>query len=239
MTLNKNTVSHDQSLKIGFLVFPGVHLLDLAGPLEVFTSMPTAKIHLFWKDLAPVISSANVSFTPNDTLTVVEDLDVLCVPGGLGIDALLNDPEVLMFLQCQALKSRYITSVCTGALLLGAAGLLHGRRVTTHWLMLDALLHFGAIPVRKRIVQDGNLITAGGVTAGLDFGLLIVGELLSPADAEAIQLVLEYAPEPPFSSGNEASARPEVIARVRADALSLLQQRMHLIRNLPLNPVPR
>ena len=145
---------------------------------------------------------------PTKTLHVTSDLDVFCIPGGPGIDALLEDREVLSFVRRQASRSCFVTSVCTGALLLGAAGLLKGRRATTHYLMMDDLRSFGAIPSRSRFVRDGNLVTAGGVTAGIDFALWILGELLTRTDAEAVQLGLEYAPEPPYTSGSESSASP-------------------------------
>jgi cyclohexyl-isocyanide hydratase len=142
-------------------------------------------------------------------------LDVLCVPGGLGVNPLMRDAAVLAFLRQQAEHARYVTSVCTGALVLGAAGLLRGRRATTHWASLDLLAAFGAIPVAERVVRDGNLLTGGGVTAGIDFALTLAAELSGRPAAEAIQLGLEYAPAPPFAAGTPASADPAVLATVR------------------------
>lgn len=203
----------------GILVFPGVQQLDLTGPYEVFASLPGAKVHLIWKDRSPVTSATGLVLIPSMTFSECPAIDLLCVPGGAGVNALLEDQEVIDFLRAQAKRARYITSVCTGSLVLGAAGLLRGRRATTHWGSHDLLERFGAIPVHGRVVRDGNLITAGGVTAGIDFGLAVVAELVGQAQAQAIQLGLEYAPEPPFDAGTPESAPAEVLAAVQ-DRLS-------------------
>ncbi|MDD5376092.1 DJ-1/PfpI family protein [Acidithiobacillus sp.] len=192
------------TITVGFLVFPGIQLLDLAGPYEIFSGLPDGDIHLFWKTREPVACSAGMRFYPTTTLGDGPLVDVLCIPGGVGINPLLCDEEVRGWVQRQALAAQFVTSVCTGALLLGAAGLLAGRRATTHWRYHDLLAEFGAIPVKERVVRDGNLITGGGVTAGIDFGLVLVAALRGQAAAEEIQLALEYAPEPPFQAG-----RPE------------------------------
>src|SRR5262249_30617346 len=154
------------ALQIGILVFPGVQQLDLTGPYEVFASLPEAKVHLIWKDRARIISATGLELGPTMTFGECPALDVVCVPGGGGVNALMEDQDVLDFLRRQAEQARYVTSVCTGSLVLGAAGLLKGRRATTHWFSHDLLEQFGAIPARGRVVRDGNLITAGGVTAG-------------------------------------------------------------------------
>src|ERR1700692_1997003 len=159
------------NLAIGILVFPSVQQLDLTGPYEVFASVPGAKVHLIWKDRTPIVSATGLVLAPTMTFAECPALDVLCVPGGGGINALLRDAEVLGFLRAQAARARYVTSVCTGALVLGAAGLLKGRRATTHWASHDFLPSFGAIPTQGRVVKDGNLLTGGGVTAGIDFVL--------------------------------------------------------------------
>ncbi|WP_119299650.1 DJ-1/PfpI family protein [Dongia deserti] len=203
------------ALQIGILVFPGVQQLDLTGPYEVFATLPDAKVHLLWKDRAPLASATGLVLSPTMTFGECPALDVLCVPGGGGVNALLEDAMVLDFLRSQAKQARYVTSVCTGSLVLGAAGLLKGRRATTHWFSHDFLERFGAIPVHGRVVRDGNLITAGGVTAGIDFGLAVVAELVGKAQAEAIQLGLEYAPEPPFNAGTPEQAPPAVLAAVK------------------------
>jgi len=203
------------SLEIGILVFPGVQQLDLTGPYEVFASLPGAKVHLVWKDRSAITSATGLVLGPTMTFGECPALDVLCVPGGGGINALLQDAVVLDFLRAQAKRARYVTSVCTGSLVLGAAGLLKGRKATTHWFSHDFLARFGAIPVHGRVVRDGNLITAGGVTAGIDFGLAVVAELVGKEQAEAIQLGLEYAPEPPFAAGTPEEAPAAVLATVK------------------------
>jgi len=203
------------TLQIGILVFPRVQQLDLTGPYEVFASLPAATVHLVWKDRSAITSATGLVLAPTMTFGECPALDVLCIPGGAGVNALLEDAEVLAFVRAQAARARYATSVCTGSLVLGAAGLLKGRRATTHWLSHDFLAKFGAIPVHGRVVRDGNLITAGGVTAGIDLGLAVVAELAGQAQAEAIQLALEYAPQPPFQAGTPDEAPAAVLATVR------------------------
>jgi cyclohexyl-isocyanide hydratase len=203
------------TFQCGILVFPDVQQLDLTGPYEVFASLPETAVHLLWKERSAIVSSTGLSLAATMRFDECPTLDVLCVPGGAGINALMQDAEVLEFVRAQARKTRYVTSVCTGALVLGAAGLLKGRRATTHWLAHDFLASFGAIPVSGRVVRDGNLITAGGVTAGVDFGLTVVAELAGQQEAEAIQLALEYAPEPPFKSGTPEEAPLAAVDAVR------------------------
>jgi cyclohexyl-isocyanide hydratase len=203
------------SLRFGILVFPNVQQLDLTGPYEVMATVKGAEVELIWKDRNPVTSSTRLSLTPTATFDDCPPVDVLCIPGGGGVNALLEDGAVLEFVSERAAQARYITSVCSGALVLGAAGLLKGKRATTHWYAHDFLEEFGAIPVDARIVEDGKLITAGGVTAGIDFGLALVARLLSPAEAEIVQLSLEYAPAPPFRSGTPAEASPAVLAEAK------------------------
>jgi cyclohexyl-isocyanide hydratase len=200
---------------IGILVFPGVQQLDLTGPYEVFASLPDTKVHLIWKDRAPITSATGLVLGPTMTFGECPKLEVICVPGGGGVNALLEDAETLAFIRAQARQARYVTSVCTGSLVLGAAGLLKGRKATTHWYAHDFLEKFGAIPVHGRVVRDGNLITAGGVTAGIDFGLAVVAELVGRTEAEAIQLGLEYAPEPPFTAGTPEEAPSAVVVAVK------------------------
>jgi len=218
--------------QIGILLFPGVQQLDLTGPYEVFASLPSAEVHLIWKDRAPIKSATGLTLGPTMTFAECPALDVLCVPGGAGVNALLQDEEVLGFLRDQAKRAGYVTSVCTGSLVLGAAGLLKGRRATTHWLSHDFLEKFGAIPVHGRVVRDGNLITAGGVTAGIDFGLTVVAELVGQAQAEAIQLALEYAPEPPFAAGTPDEAPAAVLATVRERLSATRKARAAIIDKL-------
>ena len=217
---------------IGILVFPGVQQLDLTGPYEVFASLPDTKVHLIWKDRAPITSATGLVLIPTMTFGECPKLDVICVPGGGGVNALLEDAETLAFIRAQAKQARYVTSVCTGSLVLGAAGLLKGRKATTHWYAHDFLERFGAIPVHGRVVRDGNLITAGGVTAGIDFGLAVVAELVGQAQAEAIQLGLEYAPAPPFNAGTPDEAPAAVVAAVRERLAATRKAREAIIDRL-------
>ncbi|GJE27089.1 DJ-1/PfpI family protein [Methylobacterium organophilum] len=205
------------TLRFGILCFPGVQQLDLTGPYEVFASAEGATVHLVWKSLEPIRSATGLMLIPDTTLAEAPDFDVLCVPGGSGINALLTDETVLAFLRDKASRARFVTSVCTGSLVLGKAGLLAGRRATTHWNALDFLPRLGATSVEQRVVQDGSLITAGGVTSGIDFGLIVVAELMGREEAETIQLALEYAPAPPFDAGLPSTAPPSIVeaARVR------------------------
>jgi len=200
------------TLHIGFLLFPKVQQLDLTGPYDVLASLPDARIHLIWKDLAPITSSTGLIFTPTTTFEDCPPLDVICIPGGAGVGPLMEDAETLSFIVRQAAQARYVTSVCTGSLVLGAAGLLQGRKATTHWAYHHLLAPLGAIPVKDRVVRDGNLLTGGGITAGIDFALALVAELVGAQEAQAIQLQLEYAPAPPFNAGSPETAPADVLA---------------------------
>ena len=201
------------TLQIGFLLFPGIQQLDLTGPYDVLGSLPDVKLHLVWKDLATVTSSTGLVFTPTITYADCPNLDVICVPGGAGVGPLVEEPQTLGFLKDQAHTARYVTSVCTGALVLGAAGLLRGRKATTHWAYHDLLAALGATAVKARVVRDGNLLTGGGITAGIDFALSLVAELYGEAAAQLVQLQIEYAPAPPFDSGSPQTAPAHVLAQ--------------------------
>lgn len=201
------------TLQIGFLLFPGIQQLDLTGPYDVLGSLPDVKLHLVWKDLATVTSSTGLVFTPTITYADCPNLDVICVPGGAGVGPLMEDPQTLGFLKDQAHTARYVTSVCTGALVLGAAGLLRGRKATTHWAYHDLLAALGATAVKARVVRDGNLLTGGGITAGIDFALSLVADLYGEAAAQLVQLQIEYAPAPPFDSGSPQTAPAHVLAQ--------------------------
>jgi cyclohexyl-isocyanide hydratase len=203
-------------IRVGILVFPLVQQLDVTGPYEVFASLPETAVVLVAATGDPVASATGLVLTPNVTFSECPALDVICVPGGAGINALLRDAATLDFVRLQAASCRYVTAVCTGALVLGAAGLLRGKRATTHWAAHDLLASFGAIPVRARVVRDGTLFTGGGVTAGIDFALTLAAEMAGRAAAEAIQLSLEYAPAPPFDAGSPETAPAAVVAAVRA-----------------------
>ena len=202
--------------EIGFLLFPDVQQLDLTGPYEVFATVPGTTMHLVSSTSDPVRTSSGIVMLPTTRMDACPQLDIVCVPGGGGVDALMTDDETLAFLRRQARHARFITSVCTGALVLGAAGLLVGRRATTHWAAHDLLAAFGAIPTRGRVVRDGDVFTGGGVTAGIDFALSVVAELAGRGEAEAAQLGLEYAPAPPFEAGDPATAPADVLATVTA-----------------------
>jgi cyclohexyl-isocyanide hydratase len=214
---------------IGMLLYPGLTQLDLTGPFEVLHRVPEAEVHLLWKTLDTVIADSKLGLVPSTTLAACPKLDVVFVPGGGGQMALVQDAEVLGFLAEQGKRARYVTSVCTGALVLGAAGLLDGYEATTHWAFMDLLPMFGARPVRKRVVVDRNRITGGGVTAGIDFGLTLAAELAGEAFAKSIQLGLEYDPEPPFRCGHPDVADPEIVATVRGRFEDLYRKRMELI----------
>ncbi|MBV8168467.1 MAG: DJ-1/PfpI family protein [Alphaproteobacteria bacterium] len=204
--------------RIGFLLFPRLTQLDMTGPWEVLIKLPGAEPHLIWKTREPVMSEGGLAIVPTTTFAACPPLDLICVPGGSGVNALLTDRETLDFVRSMAAGARYVTSVCTGALVLGAAGLLKGKRATTHWMSHDMLRAFGAEPVEARVVIDGTLITGGGVTAGIDFGLTVAAEVAGTRTAEAIQLGIEYAPAPPFDAGSPATADPAVVALVRERA---------------------
>ncbi len=204
----------DPNFRSGMLVFPNLTQLDLTGPYEVLGRLPAAETLLLWKDLAPVRSEHGLTILPMATLADCPPLDLVFVPGGPGINPLLEDQEVLAFLRRAAASARYVVSVCTGSLVLGAAGLLRGRRAATHWMSRDLLPAFGAEPVAERVVVDGNVFTGGGVTAGIDVALSVVAEIAGRATAEAIQLAIEYEPAPPFSSGSPETASPAVLRSV-------------------------
>jgi cyclohexyl-isocyanide hydratase len=207
--------------RIGLLLFPRMTQLDLTGPFEVFAKLPGAEVLLLWKTLEPVEAETGLRMLPHATLRDCPALDVVCVPGGPGVNALMEDAEVLDWLRAQAGSARYVSSVCTGSLVLGAAGLLRGKHATSHWASRDLLSAFGAIPTAGRVVRDGTLFTGGGVTAGIDFALTMVAELAGAAAAQAIQLQLEYAPAPPFDAGTPESAPPEILAAARAGGASM------------------
>src|SRR4030088_453313 len=202
-------------LQIGLVIFPKVTQLDFTGPLQVFSSIAGAKVHLIWKRIEPVPSDSVLTLMPTITFADCPQLDVICVPGGAGSDDMVNDEEMLDFLRRQAEGARYITSVCTGSLVLGAAGLLKGYRATTHWSAMDHLAPFGATPEKARVCVDRNRVTGGGVTAGIDFALTLFSIMVGRPTAEMIQLGLEYNPAPPFNSGSPDTAPPEILALMK------------------------
>ena len=197
-------------LNIGFLLFPNLTQLDLTGPYEVLAKIPGATTHLIWKDRNPVQSEAGLSILPTRTFDACPDLDVICIPGGPGQSDMMADDQVLDFVRQQGTGAQYVTAVCTGALVLGAAGLLDGYKATTHWASMPLLELFGATAVDQRVVVDGNRITGGGVTAGIDFGLTLAAILAGDDFAQGLQLMLEYNPAPPFKSGHPSTASQNI-----------------------------
>jgi cyclohexyl-isocyanide hydratase len=201
-------------LEIGMLLYPGLTLLDLFGPQTVFSWF--ANTHLVWKTKDVILSDTGIGVRPTATFeTCPRELDVLFVPGGFGQQKIMDDSEVLAFLADRAPRSRYVTSVCSGSLLLGAAGLLKGYKATSHWAAREALRMYGAEPVDARVVVDRNRVTGGGVTAGIDFGLVLLAKLRGDDAAKLTQLAMEYDPEPPFNAGNPKVAGPAVIEQAR------------------------
>lgn len=195
------------------LLFPNITQLDLTGPHEVFKRVRGVEVVTVWKDVRPVTSATGLAMVPDATMDQCARADLLCVPGGPGHLELMNDAQTLRWIRGVAADAQFVTSVCTGALLLGAAGLLRGYRATTHWGSIDALALLGAEPVRERVVWDRNRVTGGGVTAGIDFSLQIIARLWGDDVAQIAQLSLEYDPHPPFDSGSPRTARGDLLAR--------------------------
>lgn len=218
-------IPHDIPLRIGSLLFEGVDQIDLTGPFEVLSRLPNATHRIYGKTAAPVRDLKGLRLTPDAALADAPQLDVLHVPGGFGQEALMDDAEVLGWLQRQAAGARSVFSVCTGALLCGAAGLLQGRRATTHWASLHLLPCFGAIPVNARVVVDGGWVFAAGVTAGIDGALRLAAELRGVAAAQEIQLYMVYAPEPPFDSGTPERAPPKILEQARRSVRAITARR--------------
>jgi cyclohexyl-isocyanide hydratase len=217
------------AIQIGLLLFPRLTQLDLTGPFEAFARVPNAKVHLIWKRIEPVVSDVGLIIMPTTTLADCPDLDVICVPGGPGMNELLEDEEILSFVRRQGAQARYVTSVCTGALVLGAAGLLKGYKAATHWASMEFLEAFGATPVKTRVCVDRNRITGGGVTAGIDFGLAVAAQLTDRRTAEKIQLYMEYNPAPPFQAGSPDTAPPEVVSEFKTYVKTMLTKRREAV----------
>jgi cyclohexyl-isocyanide hydratase len=220
----------DTAFRIGMLLFPGLTQLDLTGPWEVFARMPGATVYLVSKSLEPVRSDRGMAILPTATLQTCPPLDLVCVPGGPGVNEVLTDAEVLAFLRRAASSAKYVTSVCSGSLVLGAAGLLRRRRAGCHWMSRDLLRAFGAEPVEERIVVDGDLVTGGGVTAGIDLALRLVAEIAGRETAEAIQLAIEYDPRPPFDAGSPTRARQDLVRQVVEAAQPMMRDRAERVR---------
>lgn len=202
-------------LQIGMLIYPGMTLLDLAGPQASLGLHGVT--HLAWKTMTPVPTDSGVTILPTTTFAECpRDLDILFVPGGFGTNDAMKDAEVLAFLADRGRSARYITSVCSGSILLGAAGLLNGYKAATHWAAYEMLEALGVTAEHRRVVIDRNRLTGGGVTAGLDFGLTLLAELRGEVVAKTTQLALEYDPKPPFDTGTPETAGPELVALAKA-----------------------
>jgi cyclohexyl-isocyanide hydratase len=214
------------------LLFPNLTQLDLTGPFEVLVRVPDAKVHLLWKTRDPVVADSGMAILPSATLSESPALDVVFVPGGGGVTPLLDDPEVLSFLRAQSERARYVTSVCTGSLLLGAAGLLRGYQATTHWAYMDLLSMVGAKPTKGRVVVDRNRVTGGGVTSGIDFALRLATLLSTEDAAKVIQLSIEYDPEPPYR-GHPDHAEPKHVEAVRRRFEAAYKARAEKLQRAP------
>ncbi|MCT6589665.1 DJ-1/PfpI family protein [Pantoea dispersa] len=213
------------STSIGLLLFPALTQLDLTGPFEVFARAPDTKVHLIWKNLELVVSDRGMAIQPTTTFDACPALDIICIPGGPGQINLMEDEEVLSFIRAQSKQAKLVTSVCTGSLVLGAAGLLQGYKATTHWASLDQLALLGAEPVNERVVRDRNRITGAGVTSGIDFALSVVSEMFGPDIAQNIQLHMEYDPAPPFDCGSPRSASEEQLKKAQQQVAPFIEKR--------------
>jgi cyclohexyl-isocyanide hydratase len=211
--------------RIGMLIFPRLTQLDMTGPYEVLARLPNTTVDLIARTLDPVTTDRGMQIVPTVTYDTCPPLDVVMVPGGPGQQDLMEDEEALGFLRRQAATAKYITSVCTGSLVLAAAGLLKGKRATCHWAAIDHLSLLGAIPVRERVVVDGNIVTGAGVASGIDFALSLAAILEGEAVAREIQLQIEYDPAPPFNSGSPKTAAPETLAALTSRLAKLNEER--------------
>ncbi len=211
--------------RIGMLLFPRMTQLDLTGPYEVLARLPDTKVELVARSMGPVTTDRGMQIVPTVTYAGCPPLDVVMVPGGPGQQDLMEDAAALDFLRKQATSVQYVTSVCTGSLVLGAAGLLKGKRATSHWAAVDHLALLGAIPVREKVVVDGNIVTGAGVTSGIDFALKLAAILEGEQTAREIQLQIEYDPDPPFDSGSPQTAAPMILEAVKARLAKLSEER--------------
>lgn len=214
--------------RIGMLLFPRMTQLDLTGPYEVLARLPDTAVDLVARSLAPVTTDRGMQIVPTATYADCPPLDVVMVPGGPGQQDLMEDEAALDFLRRQAAGAQYVTSVCTGSLVLGAAGLLKGKRATSHWAAVDFLAPLGAIPVREHVVTDGNIVTGAGVTSGIDFALALAVTLEGEAVAREIALQIEYDPAPPFNAGSPRTAAPETLAVLQTRLAKLSEERRAL-----------
>lgn len=219
-----------QPIRVVFLVYPNVTQLDLTGPAQVLSRLGEAKIDLVWKTRDPVQTDSGFALLPTATFDEVREADILCVPGGFGCIDVMQDDAALAWVRAVGESAQWVTSVCTGSLILGAAGLLRGYRATSHWAWRDYLGLFGAEPVAERVVFDRNRVTGGGVTAGIDFALALVAAIEGEENARAIQLGLEYDPHPPFDSGTPDKAGEDLVRRVHERSSRIAPDREDRIR---------
>lgn len=222
----------DTHLQIGSLAFEKMDQADLTGPFEVLARIPNSTYRLYGKTLDVMRDFRGLKLAADALLADAPKLDVLHIPGGYGQEALMEDEEVLSWIRKQAAGAKCVFSVCTGALICGAAGLLKGRRATTHWTAFELLPIFGAIPVNERVVMDGNMIFAAGVTAGIDGALRVAADLRGDEVAQSIQLYMQYAPEPPFNSGTPETAPAAILSKVRKSAQAITEQREKTARRV-------
>ena len=211
--------------RIGMLIFPRLTQLDMTGPYEVLARLPDTTVDLVARTMDPVTTDRGMQIMPTVTYETCPPLDIIMVPGGPGQQDLMEDEAALSFLRKHAAQAKYVTSVCTGSLVLAAAGLLKGKRATSHWAAVEHLPLLGAIPVREQVVVDGNVVTGAGVTSGIDFALRLAAILEGEKVAREIQLQIEYEPEPPFDSGSPERASPETLATVKARLAKLGEER--------------
>lgn len=199
-------------LHIGFLIYPGVIQLDVMGAYQVLAFPPNTHMHLIWKTLTPIVSNEGLTLTPTTTVGDCPPLDVICVPGGgMGQIDVMKDPEILDFLKQQSKSAQYVTSVCTGSMILAAAGVLQGYQATCHWAFRDQLAMLGVEVIPQRVVIDRNRVTGAGVTSGIDFGLTLLGLLCGEEIAKMTQLMMEYRPDPPFNAGTPETAGEKIV----------------------------
>lgn len=221
----------DMTISIGILAFPKITQLDLTGPYEVFSRLKDRRLDMVWKDTSPVLSDTGFPIIPNCDFAGSPQYDVIVVPGGPGQQGLMDDEEVLAFLRSQAKGAKWIMSVCTGSLVLGAAGLIQGKRVSCHWLSLPLVEILAGIPAEERVVFDGNLVTTAGVSAGIDGALALVEKLVDRDAAEFIQLAIEYDPQPLFDTGSPRTAPAAMIDRVKKMAGPMIEARAQQARD--------
>jgi cyclohexyl-isocyanide hydratase len=203
-------------MQIAFLLFPGLTQLDMTGPAQFLSRMPGAKMDLVWKSLDPVMTDAGFAIVPTATFATLPKADILCIPGGVGVSDVMNDDEAMAWIRAVGAEAKWVTSVCTGSLILGAAGLLKGYKATSHWAWHHHLALFGAEPVKARTVFDRNRVTGGGVTAGIDFALALIAAVSGEGVAKTLQLGLEYDPAPPFDTGSPAKAGDAIVSAYTA-----------------------